>query len=427
MVALRRPAQWLGLMLTSSFASTCLASGFLLHEQNASGLGEFYSGSAAIVDNASINYFNPAGLVHLSDMEFAVSGTNISTGSTFRGDTFYSTTLGTSITQTGKATGDVSRMIPTAHASMKWNDKLAFGISATAPFGLATSYSETSIVRYQAIYSELKTMNIGPSVAYKIRPWLSIGAGPDAQYSEVKLSKAARFSGSTDTISKLSGDSWAWGYHAGIMANKGKMSAGLNFRSEFAHHYTGSSKFGQATRSNIKADADLPWLIDASGAYVLNDDITLLATISYVHWSSITKLEIRNGAVQIAGNNTTTTTTDPLNYRDAWTFTGGARYQFNDQVMLKIGGGYDQTPTNHTDRDMLLPDNDRWIASAGIRYVPVAAKKVTLDLGYTHLFLLKAPVHKDASTTGAVSTTNRVNGNVSGHANIVGGQISVKI
>jgi long-chain fatty acid transport protein len=41
------------------------ASGFQLIEQNASGLGNAYSGLAAVADNASTIFYNPAGMTQL--------------------------------------------------------------------------------------------------------------------------------------------------------------------------------------------------------------------------------------------------------------------------------------------------------------------------------------------------------------------------
>src|SRR5882724_9257458 len=49
------------------------ASGFALLEQDASGLGNAYAGTAATADDASTVFFNPAGMSYLS-------GTQVSTG-----------------------------------------------------------------------------------------------------------------------------------------------------------------------------------------------------------------------------------------------------------------------------------------------------------------------------------------------------------
>jgi len=50
------------------------AAGFALIEQNASGLGNAYAGGAAIAEDASTIFFNPAGLSRISGKQLAVSG-----------------------------------------------------------------------------------------------------------------------------------------------------------------------------------------------------------------------------------------------------------------------------------------------------------------------------------------------------------------
>jgi len=49
-------------MLLLAFSGVASAAAFQLWEQNASGLGNAYAGSAAVADNASTIFFNPAGM-----------------------------------------------------------------------------------------------------------------------------------------------------------------------------------------------------------------------------------------------------------------------------------------------------------------------------------------------------------------------------
>ena len=59
------------LALSSGYAG---ASGFQLLEQNASGLGNAYAGSAANAENASVQFYNPAAMSALGQ------GTSVSVG-----------------------------------------------------------------------------------------------------------------------------------------------------------------------------------------------------------------------------------------------------------------------------------------------------------------------------------------------------------
>ena len=53
------------------------ASAFQLLEQNASGLGNAYAGSAAVAENASTVFFNPAGMTALSSGELSMGLTTV--------------------------------------------------------------------------------------------------------------------------------------------------------------------------------------------------------------------------------------------------------------------------------------------------------------------------------------------------------------
>lgn len=59
-------------LVLTVFSGAASASGFQLFEQNASGIGNAYAGSAAVAENASTIYFNPAGMTQLQRLE--VSG-----------------------------------------------------------------------------------------------------------------------------------------------------------------------------------------------------------------------------------------------------------------------------------------------------------------------------------------------------------------
>jgi long-chain fatty acid transport protein len=57
-------------LLLIAFSSASSAAGFQLGT-NASGLGTAYAGSAAVADNASTIYFNPAGMTQLGGYQLS--------------------------------------------------------------------------------------------------------------------------------------------------------------------------------------------------------------------------------------------------------------------------------------------------------------------------------------------------------------------
>ncbi|HAT8247830.1 TPA: transporter, partial [Legionella pneumophila] len=144
----------------------------------------------------------------------------------------------------------------------------------------------------------------------------------------------------------------------------------------------------------------------------------------YTAWSSYKTVQLSNAAAGRPADNGNVSqakaiSISPQNYNDTLRVAIGANYHVNDKLMLRVGGGYDPTPTNNIDRDVRLPDTDRWALSAGAHYQ--ATNNIGLDIGYTHLFTSSDPV---INRTDAFTATTRYNVTASGTAgaNLVGVQ-----
>ena len=85
----------------------------------------------------------------------------------------------------------------------------------------------------------------------------------------------------------------------------------------------------------------------------------------------------------------------PENWQNAWFFSLGADYKYNDNLTLRFGAAYDESPVkNAAYRTARIPDNDRIWVSAGLSYL---YNQMQFDLGYTHMFIQTARTHNYAS------------------------------
>ena len=64
-------------LVLAAFSGTASAAAFQLWEQNASGLGTAYAGSAAVADNASTIFFNPAGMTQMPGIQLSAGVTGV--------------------------------------------------------------------------------------------------------------------------------------------------------------------------------------------------------------------------------------------------------------------------------------------------------------------------------------------------------------
>src|SRR5881394_2785129 len=146
--------------LALAVASACLmlgalearAAGFALHEQGASGLGNAYAGAAAVAEDATTVWWNPAGMARLGP------GKHLSIGATYIAPS-------TKFTDTGSVPAALSnparngnggdagqaKAVPSLFFAVDVTPEWNFGIGISVPFGLATKYDSDWIGRFQGI------------------------------------------------------------------------------------------------------------------------------------------------------------------------------------------------------------------------------------------------------------------------------------
>jgi len=162
-------------------ASDASAAGFALKEQSAAALGNAFAGATAGAEDITYMFFNPAGLTRHEGHQAAVVLSYIIPKAETN-DAVY--VFGGS----GVQDGGESALVPAAYFMWSLSPDLKLGLGINAPFGLKTDYDPTWAGRAYAIESEVKTININPTVAYKLNEMVSIGAGLQIQYADVTLS-----------------------------------------------------------------------------------------------------------------------------------------------------------------------------------------------------------------------------------------------
>ncbi|MFN7085771.1 MAG: OmpP1/FadL family transporter [Burkholderiales bacterium] len=402
-----------------------LASGFQLIEQNASGLGNAYAGQAAAAADASTIYFNPAGMTRLPGRNFVVAGHLIKPSTTFNNTATtpaVSTITGAgpfALNGNGGDGGDLA-VIPGAYLSWQLNPRLFAGVGMSVPFGLKTDYDANWMGRFHAIKSEIKTINVNPSIAYKVNDTVSIGAGLNWQRVEAELTKAVNYSfvasaggipgvaNNTEGSNKIEGSDSTWGFNLGVIINPAPdTNIGFSYRSAMNYKLTGDvSYFGRTALLNsvlggafgpaaaaaagaqigdspVTADLKLPATFSAAFKHQINPKWEVLADATWTQWSTLKSLDIiRNSGVLLEAT--------PFNWRDTWRVGVGVNYRTSDAWTVRAGVAYDQTPTSDTYRTPRLPDQDRTWLAFGAQYR--LSKAGALDFGYAHLFVKDASI-----------------------------------
>lgn len=364
-------------LLLAIFSGTASAAAFQLWEQNASGLGTAYAGSAAIADNASTVFFNPAGLTQLPGIHLSAGMTGVGPSYKFKN----SGSSGDPLAGGGNG-GDAGSwaVVPNLYASWQLSPKLFLGLGISAPFGLATEYENSNwIGRVQSIKSEIKTVNYNPSIAYRLNDKVSLGFGVNYQTIDAEL---------TRLNSQLKGDDRAWGWNAGALFTLSPaMRVGISYRSAIDYRLEGT---GNGVLP-IRADVKLPDTFILSVWQQVSDRWEAMGDLSYTRWNTLQSLNVTNR------NSGALLDSEAFNYGNSWRLAWGAAYKSSDALKLKFGLAYDRSPVSDANRTARVPDNDRLWLSLGSQWS--AGKTGKVDLGYAYLYVKETSIEQSKNSS----------------------------
>src|SRR5450830_1588994 len=157
--------KWLIFYLLCFTASNTKAAGYGLIEQSVSAAGNAYAGGAASAEDASTIFQNPAGMTYLPDNQLVIGANAVLPSARFTNNGSHTAFGAPTIGSNGGDAVDLA-FIPNLYFSKAISPETTIGLGINTPFGLKTEYDDDWVGRYQAIKSELKTININPSIAF---------------------------------------------------------------------------------------------------------------------------------------------------------------------------------------------------------------------------------------------------------------------
>ena len=403
-----------------------MGAGFAIAEQSVSGLGVGFAGSAASAEDASTIWHNPAGMAYLEKGQLVVGLNAIFPTSEFKnqGTVSLNPTGGSPDVPTEGSNGKTrsNALVPNFYYSNALNDKVHYGIGVGAPFGLKTEYADGWVGRYLALESDLKTLNINPSLSYRVSDELSVGFGINFLNAEATLSSAVDFGlaflatgnysvdvaanrGGTkyDGRLEMTGDDWGVGYNFGLIWEpKEGTRLGLSYRSDVEITVEGDADFTVGALDAFLGSyfpdqggsvyLELPAMLSVS-IYHEVGDWTVLADVTYTWWERFKELNLQYETGDPAP------TLIPENWKNTWRFSVGFTYQGSDRLLLRFGTVYDGAAVpDEAHRSPRIPDADRYWGTLGFQYQ--LSEKVFLDVAYAHVFIDEGPIDNSEHTEG---------------------------
>ena len=356
-----------GLALSAVVSSVVVAGGYKIPEQslNSMALSAAYVAHTSGADTA---YFNPANMSFMdADKSYVEGGITLAH-------------LPSNVYSLGPASGESEvedLPIPFFHYVSKPIDNFRWGVSMVVPGGLTKRW-ETPFQKASAEEFTLKTVELNPSISYKISDNFSMGGGLRLIYSEgvVKSNSAdanALDSSIPNIARDMEGDTIEFGYNLALTYKPASdMNLAVTYRSNIDLDEEGTAKLyylgSEVYNGDASVSVPLPAALNISLSKTWNDKFTLEFNYERTYWSEYKTLDFEYGGANIGL--LTPAFDDPIekNWKDTNTFRLGATIEMDNKITAMMGFAIDETPVPVETIGFELPDSDAKIFSMGFRY-----------------------------------------------------------
>jgi long-chain fatty acid transport protein len=267
--------------------------------------------------------------------------------------------------------------------------------------------------RYYDQKETLQGLTFMPSVAYRVSPQISVGAGLGIMYATFKdtvaINNAGLFEPRPDGQLNLEDTDWGFNGKFGILYEPTKTTRfGATYTTQTVLKFSNDLEWSglgpglQAflqSRGLLSGQLNLgfraPQAVMVSAFHDVTDKLALLANVGWEQWS-------RFGAISvgIVDNNSRSLTAD-LKFKDTWHGALGAQYRVSDPWLLSAGVAYDSSILNDDQRSPLFPVGDTWRFALGGQYF--WTPKVTVSGAYELAWGGNLPMTVSKPVAGTVS------------------------
>jgi long-chain fatty acid transport protein len=386
-----------------TLGSTAWASGLSSYEQGQPSIGTANVGQA-VEDDASIAYFNPAGMTRLERSEVLMGNQLLVIKSEFESDDDIQNPF------TGNAGGNAGMVLPGGgfyYVQKLFKGRTALGFAANAPAGAGLNYDNGWKGRYLIQESFALVANLNPAIALKLTDWLHVGAGVSIYYmffhqemaifNPPSLSlRPLEINRTPDGKAKMNLDDWDFGYNLGILLEPRKGSrVGIAYRSQADFDLEGKIEFDHLQgilaerlyrRTDVKLNIPLARSIMVSAYQEVTPKWALLFDVGWQNWSALRDLVIKTGQGAVVPIT--------MDWHDTWRIGLGTHYRILPRLLLKAGFSYDSDPSSLANRLPLLPVDQQWRWAAGFDFDLNKSRTMTLSLNWEFVDLGSARIDK---------------------------------
>jgi long-chain fatty acid transport protein len=420
------------LLLGPLLAGVALGAGFSIYEQGAKALG-MGGAFAAVADDGSAMFFNPAGIARLDGMQlYAGPSFIIVPARQFAGENPYP-----GYGDTAETTSDLFYPV-NAYFSHRVNERLAWGAFFNSPFGLKVEWADPSAFsgRFLSTKAELVPFFFGGVLAVNLNQQIALAGGPTFAHSTVRLDQhlSRNFIGldtspvfDVATVELEASNDVGIGFSIGALIEPDEsFRIGFGYRHEIEIDYEGDATFTQIPTGSptldpliaaalpenqtAKTSFKFPTQWSVGFAFTGIDLWTFAFDLGWTGWSSFDRLTVEFADPALALDR-------PQGWEDALNYRFGADWRMRERLSLRFGGYFDENPQPDRAVSPLLPDSDRVGVSLGLGW-EFGEGKYVLDVYNL------AVIFEERDTNGA--SQDDFNGKYQSFADIVGFDLGVR-
>lgn len=381
-----------------SWTTPAWPGGIWLYELATPDQGTAAAGRAALARDASTAWANPAGMTLLDRSQLLLGGGAIVIQSKF--DVEPGTT-----TSGGGANLTSALPLGSGYYVQGLTKDFKLGLALTTLPSLAGDFGDNWAGRYFLQEAALIGVAISPVAAYRVLPWLSLGAGPSFGFSVLGQESAINNINPRLSDGQLKVKSSAFGIGGvvgALVEPTPRTRIGVQYVTpmsmEFDDIIDSVNGVGRGLRflldvigarlnvsagSQVDLTLTMPQQVMLSAYHEFTDRFALMGNVGWQDWSAFGRPD-----VTVKGGNTRAFTVDQ-GYDDTWHVAIGAHYRLTPVWLLMGGFAYDTSAVSDANRTVAFPVDQQFRYALGVQYA--VSKSITLGAMYTLVTLGSAP------------------------------------
>ena len=363
------------------------AGGLILYEMGTPDVGTAAAGRAALAEDASTAFGNPAGMTRLEGSQGLVGVQPFYVDLQFD--------PGPATRGAGSDGGNAGGFFPAlgAYYVHDASPDLKVGFSLASYFGLGLEFDDDWVGRYYLKEAALVTLGATPTLAYRVSDSVSVGAGPVFVYGLLKEKVAINnvLDGLPDGELEVEDDDFGIGGMAGILVTPHERTrVGLQYISEVDLNFKDVGELrglGPTLQAGLTATGllgseldvglNMPQMVMLSLHQQVTGKLAMLLNAGWQNWENFGKVD-----VTVSSADTRSLTTES-NYDDTWHGAIGFHYDWEDDWRLMSGFAYDSSPVDDEDRTIAFAVDRQLRYAVGVQHQ--LSEQSSVSVGYTLL------------------------------------------